>query len=97
MIVIRGNYYDGKTSAQVPAECRVFDNGVVHVRGPDSPGLLSCRASQASPRLSSTRYIYFRTARSLKPRTTTVDDLLKRKSSRACTSSMFWRAASVTS
>ena len=33
MIVIRGSLYDGKTSAQMPAECRVFDNGAVHVHG----------------------------------------------------------------
>ncbi|MBI5577947.1 MAG: M48 family metallopeptidase [Deltaproteobacteria bacterium] len=83
MIVIRGNYYDGKTSAQVPAECRVFDNGVVHVRGPDiaEPLLALPRFDlMASPRLANTaRYLYFPHGQKFETKDNpAVDDLLKR-------------------
>lgn len=83
MIVIRGNYYDGRTSAQVPAECRVFDNGVVQVRGPDiaEPLLALPRFDlKASPRLADTaRYIYFPHGQKFETNDNpAVDDLLMR-------------------
>jgi Zn-dependent protease with chaperone function len=83
MIVIRGNYYDGKTSAQVPAECRVFDNGTVHVRrtGIDEPLLVLPRFDlTASPRLANTaRHIYFPHGQKFETEDNpAVDDLLKR-------------------
>jgi Zn-dependent protease with chaperone function len=63
MIAIRGYFYDGMTSAQVPAECRVYDNGAVRIQA-----LAGCEALcslprfelTASPRLADTlRYLYF--------------------------------------
>jgi Zn-dependent protease with chaperone function len=83
MIVIRGNYYDGKTSAQVPAECRVFDNGAVHVRDPGivAPLLALPRFDlKVSPRLANTpRYIYFPHGQKFETEDNpAVDDLLKR-------------------
>ena len=83
MIVIRGNYYDGKTSAQVPAECRVFDNGAVHVRDPGivAPLLALPRFDlKVSPRLANTpRYIYFPHGEKFETEDNpAVDDLLKR-------------------
>jgi Zn-dependent protease with chaperone function len=63
MIAIRGFYYDGTTSAQVPAECRVYDNGAVQVHGSDGGDALCTLPRfelQASPRLARTqRYLYF--------------------------------------
>jgi Zn-dependent protease with chaperone function len=63
MIAIRGYYYDGTTSAQIPAECRVFDSGAVQVYGSDGGEALCTLARfeiQASPRLARTqRYLFF--------------------------------------
>jgi Zn-dependent protease with chaperone function len=63
MIAIRGFYYDGTTSAQVPAECRVYDNGAVQIQGLDGGEVLvrlSCFELRASPRLAHTRRnLYF--------------------------------------
>ncbi len=63
MITIQGHYYDGRTSAQVPAECRIYDNGAVRVErlGPDGGPLHSLPGFTVavSPRLG-------RTPRSLK-------------------------------
>ncbi|MCU0590746.1 MAG: M48 family metallopeptidase [Desulfobacterales bacterium] len=63
MIVIRGYFYDGKTSAQIPANCRVYDNGVVQVAAAKSgEGLLKLSRFElkASARLAHTqRYLYF--------------------------------------
>ena len=83
MIVIHGNYYDGKTSAQVPAECRVFGNGAVHVRraGMGEPLLVLPRFDlTASPRLADTaRFIYFPHGQKFETGDNpAVDDLLKR-------------------
>ncbi len=82
MIVIHGNYYDGKTSAQVPAECRVFDNGAVHVRRirMGEPLLVLPRFDlTASPRLANTaRFIYFPHGQKFETEDNpAVDDLLK--------------------
>jgi len=83
MIVIRGSFYDGKTSAQMPAECRVFDNGAVHVQGSgmSNPVLSLPRFDlKASPRLANTaRYIYFPQGQKFETQDNrAVDDLLKR-------------------
>lgn len=63
MIAIRGNFYDGETSAQVPADCRVYDNGAVQVVAVKSGEVLlklSRVELRASPRLARTqRYLYF--------------------------------------
>ncbi|MCK7515915.1 MAG: hypothetical protein MZV70_76070 [Desulfobacterales bacterium] len=75
MIVIRGSFYDGKTSAQVPAECRVYRQrrraGARrrHGRAAAGPAALRCRRR---PRAWPTRRAtsISRTARSSKPRTT---------------------------
>jgi Zn-dependent protease with chaperone function len=64
MIVIRGFFYDGKTSAQMPAECRVYDNGAVQVVAAKSgEALLRLPRFElrASDRLANTqRHLYFR-------------------------------------
>jgi Zn-dependent protease with chaperone function len=83
MIVIRGSFYDGKTSAQVPAECRVFDNGAVQVivSGRGEALLALPRFDlKASPRLANTaRYIYFPQGQKFETEENpAVDDLLKR-------------------
>ena len=83
MIVIRGSFYNGKTSAQVPAECRVFDHGAVHVQGSgmSKPLLVLPRFDlKASPRLADTaRYIYFPQGQKFETEDNrAVDDLLKR-------------------
>jgi Zn-dependent protease with chaperone function len=64
MIEIRGHLYDGKTSAQAPAVCRVYDNGAVHLEHLDTgETIVSAEAVDAirfSPRLADTpRYLYF--------------------------------------
>ena len=62
MIVIRGFYYDGQRSAQIPARCCFYDNGVIKVEGLDDHGLLASLKSFAirvSPRLANTpRYLH---------------------------------------
>ena len=83
MIVIRGSFYDGRSSAQTTAECRVFDNGAVHVHasGVNRPLLVLPRFDiQASPRLADTaRYIYFPEGWKFETEDNrAVDDLLKR-------------------
>jgi Zn-dependent protease with chaperone function len=63
MIVIRGYFYDGKTSAQLPAICRVYDNGAVQVCAAKSGEdliRLPRFGLKASARLAHTqRYLYF--------------------------------------
>ncbi len=64
MIEIRGHLYDGKTSAQTPAVCRVYDNGAVRLDRPENgESIVSAAAVDAirfSPRLADTpRYLYF--------------------------------------
>jgi Zn-dependent protease with chaperone function len=63
MIAIRGYFYDGKTSAQVPAECKVYDNGAVQVCAAQNAKVLLKLPRfdlKASPRLAHTqRYLYF--------------------------------------
>lgn len=62
MINIRGFYYDGRSSAQVPARFCVYDNGTIRVEGLDDNGLLASMGSfdiQISPRLANTpRYLH---------------------------------------
>ncbi len=83
MILIRGSFYDGKTSARVPAECRVFDNGAVQVHAPGRGEILLALSRfdiEASPRLANTaRYIYFPQGQKLETEDNrAIDDLLKR-------------------
>jgi Zn-dependent protease with chaperone function len=83
MILIRGSFYDGKRSACVPAECRVFDNGAVQVHAAGRGGILLALPRfdiEASPRLANTaRYIYFPQGQKLETEDNpAVDDLLKR-------------------
>jgi hypothetical protein len=57
MISLRGRFYDGKTSTQIEADCRVYDNGAVHVTAcRDGRALLtqSRFAASTSPRLAHT-------------------------------------------
>lgn len=62
MIVIQGFYYDGQSSAQVPARCCIYDNGAIRVEGLDDHGLLASLGSftiHVSPRLANTpRYLH---------------------------------------
>lgn len=62
MIVIQGFYYDGQSSAQVPARCCFYDNGVIKVEGLDNHELLASLKSftiRVSPRLANTpRYLH---------------------------------------
>jgi Zn-dependent protease with chaperone function len=83
MIAIRGSFYDGKTSARVAAECRVFDNGAVQVHGCGRAGTLLSLPRfdlKASPRLANTaRYIYFPQGQKFETEDNrAVDDLLTR-------------------
>jgi Zn-dependent protease with chaperone function len=89
MITLRGHYYDGNTSAQVRAECRIYDNGVVHVqRTEDGARLLTLPRFEvnASPRLAHTvRCLYFPQGQKFETRDNReVDEVLKlfRKKSR---------------
>ena len=63
MISIRGKLYDGRTSAEVPAVCFVYDNGAVTVKNSaDGRRILSLPrfAMKVSPRLADTpRYLHF--------------------------------------
>ncbi|MBW2172447.1 MAG: M48 family metallopeptidase [Deltaproteobacteria bacterium] len=63
MISITGQWYDSKTSAQVGAVCRIYDNGVVQVeRLEDGASLVSLPRFdiKVSPRLADTpRSLYF--------------------------------------
>lgn len=62
MIVIRGFYYDGQSSAQVPARCCIYDSGAVRIEGLGDQGLLARLGSftiDVSPRLANTpRYLH---------------------------------------
>jgi Zn-dependent protease with chaperone function len=62
MIVIRGFYYDGQSSVQVPARCCIYDSGAIRVEGLDDNNLLARLenfAIRISPRLANTpRYLY---------------------------------------
>jgi predicted Zn-dependent protease len=82
MITLRGHYYDGKTSAQVRAECWIYDNGAIHVRrAGDGVRLLTLPRFElkASPRLANTsRYLYFPQGQKFETRDNqAVDDVLK--------------------
>jgi hypothetical protein len=63
MISIRGNFYDGRTSAEVPAVCFFYDNGAVTVdNSVDGCRILSLSrfTIKVSPRLADTpRYLHF--------------------------------------
>ncbi|RPJ71217.1 MAG: M48 family metallopeptidase [Desulfobacteraceae bacterium] len=63
MIAIRGYFYDGKTSTQMPAVCRVFDTGAVQVEAAGGGGRLIALSRfdlKASPRVAdSARHLYF--------------------------------------
>jgi Zn-dependent protease with chaperone function len=83
MISLRGYYYDGKTSAQVRAECRIYDNGAVHVHATEdgAPLLILPRFElSASPRLANTiRHLYFPQGQTVATRDNqAVDEILKR-------------------
>ena len=83
MITLHGHYYDGKTSAQVRAECRIYDNGAVHVqRAEDGARLLTLPRFEvnASPRLANTiRHLYFPQGQKFETRDNpAVDAILKR-------------------
>ena len=83
MIAIRGSYYDGRTSAQVPAECRVYDNGVVKIHsltGDKALFSLSRFELTASARLANTaRYLYFPDGQKFETEDNhAVDDALRR-------------------
>ena len=57
MISVRGHFYDGKTSTQIEADCRVYDSGAVHVTAcRDGRALLTQPRFDAStsPRLAHT-------------------------------------------
>ncbi len=62
MIVIRGFYYDGQSSVQVPARCCIYASGAIRVEGLDDDGLLASLGSftiHVSPRLANTpRYFH---------------------------------------
>lgn len=62
MIVIRGFYYDGQSSVQIPARCRIYDNGAVRVEKLEDNGFLAGLknfAMNVSPRLANTpRYLH---------------------------------------
>lgn len=61
MIVIRGFYYDGQSSVQIPARCCVYDSGAIRIEGLDDNNLLASLESFAihvSPRIANTpRYL----------------------------------------
>jgi len=83
MIAIRGNYYDGRTSAQVPAECRVYDNGVVRIHSlAENKALLSLSGFElsASPRVANTaRHLCFPDGQKFETEDNrAVDDVLRR-------------------
>jgi Zn-dependent protease with chaperone function len=83
MITLRGHYYDGNTSAQVRAECRIYDNGAVHVRRAEDGALLLTLPRfevNASPRLANTiRHLYFPQGQKFETRDNrAVDDILNR-------------------
>jgi Zn-dependent protease with chaperone function len=57
MIAIRGRFYDGRTSTQVGAECRVYDNGTVQVTAREDGRTLLARPrfdAAVSPQLANT-------------------------------------------
>jgi Zn-dependent protease with chaperone function len=64
MIEIRGQLYDGKTSAETEAVCRVYDNGILRLTHPVTEETIVSAAGvdavRFSPRLADTpRYLYF--------------------------------------
>ena len=65
MITIKGYWYDGKTSAQARAVCRIFDSGAIRIESREDGRTLkmvSGFAVRTSPRLANTpRYLYFAT------------------------------------
>jgi Zn-dependent protease with chaperone function len=83
MITLRGHYYDGNISAQVRAECRIYDSGAVHVHRTDDGALLLNLPRfdvNASPRLANTiRYLYFPQGQKFETRDNqAVDEVLER-------------------
>lgn len=65
MITIQGYWYDGKTSAQVRAVCRMYDTGVIRVERIEDGETLAAVSGfdmKTSPRLGDTpRYLHFTT------------------------------------
>ncbi|MDY6987923.1 MAG: M48 family metallopeptidase [Thermodesulfobacteriota bacterium] len=65
MITIKGYWYDGETSAQAGAVCRIFDSGAIGIESRDDGRTLKTVpgfAVKTSPRLANTpRYLYFAT------------------------------------
>jgi len=65
MITVSGYWYDGKTSAQTGAVCRIFENGAIQVESCEDGRTLkmtSRSAVRASPRFTNTpRYLFFAT------------------------------------
>ena len=65
MIAITGKWYDGRTSAQIEAVCRFYDNGTIRVENLENGQSLTVLQQfgiKASPRLADTpRHLYFPT------------------------------------
>ena len=63
MISVTGKWYDGRTSAQTPAICRIYDSGAVRVEQLETGTLLLSQPRlrvETSGRLADTpRYLYF--------------------------------------
>ncbi|MEW6671296.1 MAG: M48 family metallopeptidase [Thermodesulfobacteriota bacterium] len=63
MMTITGKWYDGRTSAQTPAACQIYDTGAVRVESLETGALLhslSRLSIKSSARLADTpRYLYF--------------------------------------
>lgn len=83
MIVIRGFYYDGQSSVQIPARCCIYDSGAIRVEGLEDEVLLASLKSFAmhvSPRLANTpRYLNLPNQGKFETEENdAVDDLLRR-------------------
>lgn len=63
MISITGKWFDGRTSRQTPAVCRIYDSGAVRVEGLDTGTLilavLRARIRTSAPLADTPRYLYF--------------------------------------
>ena len=83
MITIHGDWYDGKTSAQVRAVCRIYDNGAIRVEGMEDGKTLAEVSGfniKTSPPLAHTpRNLYFSTGGKFETKDNeAVDALLER-------------------
>jgi Zn-dependent protease with chaperone function len=83
MISINGKWYDGRTSAEIPAVCSVFDSGAVTItHALDGHRILSLPRFnlKVSPRLADTpRYLYFQDGEKFEtPDNRTVDRIMKK-------------------